>query len=146
MKLIIQTTRIAATATDDYTGPEQHITAPADFDISRMADYTYSDGVLTLTYGTRITRLAFRNRFTLAEKVALEIASLDNPAATMAEREQAAALRVNLADTATASYIDLSDAATRAGVQQLEASGLLAEGRALEVLDAAVTADEVAGG
>ena len=41
----------------------------------------------------RITRLAFRNRFTQAEKVALELAALDNPSATMAQRQQAAALR-----------------------------------------------------
>ena len=48
MKLIIQNTRIAATATDDYTGPDQHIPAPADFDPERMADYVYADGILAL--------------------------------------------------------------------------------------------------
>ena len=48
MKLIIQNTRIAATATDEYTGPDQHIAAPEDFDHERMADYVYENGELTL--------------------------------------------------------------------------------------------------
>ena len=91
---------------------------------------------------TRITRLAFRNRFTQAEKVMLEIAALDNPAATMPQRQQAAALRAALADTAAATFIDLSRAETRAGVQMLETAGLLAAGRALEILDAEITPEE----
>ena len=48
MKLIIQSSRIAATATDDYTGPDEYITAPADFDAKRMGEYVYQDGVLTV--------------------------------------------------------------------------------------------------
>lgn len=48
MKLIIQNTRIAATATDDYAGPDEHITAPADFDAARMGEYRLIDGALTL--------------------------------------------------------------------------------------------------
>ena len=48
MKLIIQNSRIAATATDDYTGPDEHITAPPDFDVERVGEYVYADGVLTL--------------------------------------------------------------------------------------------------
>ena len=83
----------------------------------------------------RITKLAFRNRFTQVEKVTMEIASLDDPSAAMAQRQQAAALRANLADTAAAIWIDLTRADTRAGVQMLEAAGLLGAGRALEILD-----------
>ena len=90
----------------------------------------------------RITRLAFRNRFTAAEKVALEIAALDNPAAAMPARAQAAALRANQADLAAATFVDLQRADTRAGVQMLEAAGLLAAGRALQILDAPVEAHE----
>ena len=48
MKLIIQANRITATATDDYTGPDEHITAPEDFDLSRVADYIYDGGALVL--------------------------------------------------------------------------------------------------
>lgn len=50
MRLIIQSNRIAATATDDYTGPDQHIAAPEDFDPERMADYVYAAGILALPY------------------------------------------------------------------------------------------------
>lgn len=89
-----------------------------------------------------ITRLAFRNRFAQAEKVALEIAALDNPAASMPQRQQSAALRATLADTAAATYIDLSRPDTRGGVQMLESAGLLAEGRALEILDAPIQPEE----
>ena len=90
----------------------------------------------------RITRLAFRNRFTQAEKVTMEIAALDNPAATMPQRQQAAALRANLADTAAATFIDLLRPDTRTGVLSLEAGGLLAAGRALEILDTPVQPEE----
>ena len=142
MKLIIQNTRIVATATDDYDGPEQYITAPADFDVARMAEYRYADGVLSLQPDTKITRLAFRNRFTQAEKVMLELAALDDPTAPMTQRQQAAALRVYLADVAASSFVDLADPDTRAGVQALEAGGLLAAGRALVILSAPIAPSE----
>ena len=135
MKLIIQNNRIAATATDAYTGPDFSIEAPADFDITRLSEYVYAGGILVLAPDTRITRLAFRNRLTTAEKVMLELAALDNPADTMEQRQQAAALRVYLADVASSSFVDLGRQDTRAGVQQLEAWGLLAAGRALQILD-----------
>jgi hypothetical protein len=90
----------------------------------------------------RITKLAFRNRFTTAEKVALEIAALDDPTAPMQQRAQAAALRANQADLAAATFVDLDRPDTRAGVQMLEAAGLLAEGRTLVILDTPVTAEE----
>ncbi|WP_372826544.1 hypothetical protein [Polaromonas sp.] len=86
-----------------------------------------------------VTNLAFRNRFTPTEKVDLEIASLDDPTATMAARKQAAGLRVALKDQESASYIDLDRDDTRAGVEMLEAAGLIAAGRAAIVLDAQVT-------
>ena len=142
MKLIIQNNRIAATATDDYTGPDEFITAPPDFDPARMGEYTYADGVLTLTPTSRVTKLAFRNRFTSAEKVAIEFACLDDPAAPMPQRLQAAALRAHQADLAAATFVDLEREDTRAGVQVLEAAGLLTEGRALEILDAQILPEE----
>ena len=86
----------------------------------------------------RITRLAFRNRFTQAEKVAIEIAQLDVPSAAMAQRAQAAALRSSQADLSVTQYVDLDRAETRGGVQMLEAAGLLAKGRALQILDSEV--------
>jgi hypothetical protein len=139
MKLLIQNNRIAGTATDAYTGPDAFIDAPADFDVTRLGEYSFADGVLTLLPSRRITRLAFRNRFTAAEKVALEIAGLDNAAATMPERIQAATLRANQADLAAATFIDLDREDTRNGVIGLETAGLLAADRALEILDTPVT-------
>lgn len=91
----------------------------------------------------RITRLALRNRFTAAEKVVMELAALDDPVAPMAQRQQAAMLRVYMDDLKTAAFIDLSDPGTRAGVQTLEAVGLIGSGRALEVLDAPVQPEEM---
>ena len=142
MKLIIQNNRIAATATDEYTGPDEFIDAPADFDVTRLGEYRYEDGALVLAPGSHVTRLAFRNRFTAAEKVMLEMASLDNPAGTLAQRQQAAGIRVYLADVATSSFVDISRPDTRVGVQQLEAWGLLAAGRALQILDDPILATE----
>jgi hypothetical protein len=60
----------------------------------------------------------------------------------MAQRQQAAAIRVHLADVAASTFIDLGRADTRAGVQALEAGGLIGVGRALEILDAPVEAHE----
>ncbi len=91
---------------------------------------------------TRLTKLGFRSRFTAAEKTAIELASLDDPAAPMAQRQQAAYIRVYLADVAAATYIDPQHVDTRSGVQALEAAGLIGAGRALEILDAPVQADE----
>jgi hypothetical protein len=85
------------------------------------------------------TKLAFRNRFTQAEKVALELAGLDVPLGTPTQRQQAAAVRASQADVQSASYIDLDRQDTRNGVLGLEAAGLLAVGRALEVLDTPLT-------
>ena len=142
MKLIIQSNRIAATATDAYTGPDFFIEAPADFDVTRIGEYRYEDGVLVLAPDTRITRLAFRNRFTQSEKVALELAALDDPAATLAQRQQAAAIRVHLADVSASTFVDLGHDDTRAGVQALKAGGLIGVGRALQILDAPVQSHE----
>ena len=133
MKLITHASRIIGTALDDYDGPA--IPAPADFDISRMADYRVAeDGTLVLLAPTRLTRLQFRNRFTAQEKALLELAAMDDPSAEPAQRLQSASLRAYLADLAAAEFVDLADASTVAGVQALEAAGLLAQGRAAEML------------
>ena len=142
MKLIIQNTRIAATATDDYTGPDEYITAPPDFDATRVDEYVYADGALSLAADSRITRLAFRSRFTQSEKIALEMAALDDPTAAMSARQQAAALRAYLADVGAATFIDLQRPDTRAGVQMLERVGLLQAGRALTILESAIAPEE----
>ncbi len=90
------------------------------------------------TVGTIITRSAFRMRFTQAEKIAIELAGLDDPSAPMEARSQAAAIRTYQKDVDAAEFIDLTDPATAGGVQELEAAGLMADGRAAEILTAPV--------
>lgn len=114
-----------------------------------QSDYDYAqvpaDPVPVVTYNGswRITKLAFRNRFTTNEKVAIEIAALDNPQASMQSRALSAALRASQADLNVATYIDLKRADTRAGVQQLEGAGLLASGRSAIILDTIPIDDEL---
>ena len=83
---------------------------------------------------TRLTVLQFRQRFTLQEKAAIEFAAIDNPAAVLEQRQQAAMLRAVLADQAAAEFIDLADASTVEGVQLLVQADLLTEQRGAEVL------------
>lgn len=90
-----------------------------------------------------ITKLAFRNRFTQAERVGTELASIDNPAAPMPQRAAAAGLRSALADIQAALYIDLDRSDTRAGVIAQEDMGLIGPGRALTILDSPVQPHEV---
>lgn len=90
----------------------------------------------------RLSRLAFRRRFTLAEREDIEIAAIDVPAAPPATRRAAARLRVQQQDLFAAESVDLDDPELRAGVQALEASGLLAAGRAHQILGAPVTDGE----
>ncbi len=103
--------------------------------------YTY-DGSFIPPVDTRprhITKLAFRNRFTLAEKAAMELAALDNPQATLQERSQSALLRAMMKDLEVATFIDLDRVETREGVETLETFGLLGEGRASEILNGPIS-------
>lgn len=86
----------------------------------------------------RVTRLAFDNRFTQAERINIDLSSIDNPTGTLAARQQAASLRDMRTQVNNATFIDLDRADTRAGVQQLETSGLIGVGRAAQILDAPV--------
>jgi hypothetical protein len=92
---------------------------------------------------TKITVLAFRNRFTQAEKVAIDLSSIDNPAAAMSARQLAASLRVMASDLTVATFVDLDRPDTRAGVQALETYGIIGAGRASIILDTPPTALEL---
>ena len=109
-------------------------------------DLMYADELLARTAkinnSLHITKLAFRNRFTQTEKVMLEISALDDATAPMQQRQLAATLRATLSDVNAATFIDLSRSETRAGVQMLETVGLLAVGRATEILDNPVLPEE----
>ena len=145
MKLITHEGRIIGTALDSYEG--EAMQAPADFDITRMAEYRVgADGTLTLTLPPTtatvppraITYWAFRKRFTHTERVGLELAGMDDPSADAAQRQLAASVRVYLADAAAAAWIDLDDEDARMGVQTLESAELIAQGRSAQILDSPV--------
>ncbi|MDN4040201.1 hypothetical protein [Massilia sp. YIM B02443] len=90
-----------------------------------------------------MTVLAFRNRFTKSEKVRIELAAIDDPAADQALRERAATVRIGQADLAAATYVDVDRADTREDVLAFEAMGLLdGAGRALTILDDPIQAHE----
>lgn len=95
--------------------------------------------VQPVEFGTKITQLAFLNRFTDAEAIAIDLAS-------QGASVEAAAMRRYQKKVDAATYIDLSRQDTRDGVLALESIGLLAEGRATEILDTAVQPEEVARG
>jgi hypothetical protein len=97
--------------------------------------FTAPDPVAVLE-ARKVTRLAFLSRFTDAEAITLDLAS---QGATV----QAATMRRYLSKVSAATYIDLDRGDTRAGVIALEGAGILAAGRALEILDAPIQPDEV---
>lgn len=101
-------------------------------------------GVVQAPLDTRprhITVLAFRNRFTPAERVAMDLASIHNSAAPAQVQAMAAGLRDNERSLAVAAYVDLARVDTRAGVQALPTS-IIAAGRAAVILDAPIAEAE----
>jgi len=90
-----------------------------------------------------VSPLAFRQRFTRAERAAIEWAAVDRADQPDAQRMQAAELRATLKDQGQAKYIDLDDPETIDGVQLLESFGLIHSGRAVEILSAPVQAKEL---
>lgn len=77
-------------------------------------------------------------RATIQEKIALEMASLDNANAALQVRQFAAGIRVWRENSNLLPSFNLEDAENRAGIQQLEQAGILAAGRALAILDAPI--------
>ena len=83
-----------------------------------------------------VSRKAFLSRFTDAEAIDIDLAS-------MGATREAAAVRRYLSKVNAAQHIDLADDETRTGVQALEAAGLLQPGRALVILDAPIEPKEL---
>jgi hypothetical protein len=81
-----------------------------------------------------ITHLALRKRFTYAERLEFEMAALDNPAGTQAERQAAAGVRVLEKDMAAARHADLNLPELQDGLRTLEAIGVLTVGRADQII------------
>lgn len=90
MKLIIQSGRIAGTATDDYAGPMDFIVAPEGFDISRIDDFAVIDGVLTPRIPQSVTQRQARlmlHRQGVLSGVGAVIAAMPEPQRTEAQIE-----------------------------------------------------------
>ena len=85
----------------------------------------------------RITQLAFLDRFSEAEGIAIDLASIG---ATV----EAAGMRRWLKRVDAATFIDLADPRTVAGLQMLEVIGLIGPGRAAEILNAPIQQVEAA--
>ena len=83
-----------------------------------------------------VSRKAFLSRFTDAEAIDIDLASIGTT-------REAAAVRRYLSKVNAAQHIDLADDETRTGVQALEAAGLLQPGRALVILDAPIEPKEL---
>ena len=81
-----------------------------------------------------ITRLKFRNRFTMSEKAALY---------TAANTAQGIGLRIYLDDLASAQNVDLMESNTIDSVNMLVTIGLLTPERAIEILTTPPRADEI---
>lgn len=75
----------------------------------------------------KVTRLAFLNRFTDAEAIALDLASIGTTI-------EAASIRRYMQKVNAATFIDLTRDDTITGVRQLETVGLIGTGRADQIL------------
>ena len=92
-----------------------------------------SDGVAaTPQPETKITRLAFRNRFTFAEKVAIETAAQSD-----------VEVKVLLDDQNSASFVDLARADAAAGLDLLVSKNLITLARRNEILNNPVQPEEL---
>lgn len=85
----------------------------------------------TDTQSRHITRLAFLQRFTQAERIAIRTAA-----------KSSVAVEDYVAMVEAAQWIDLDRADTRFGVQAMEAASLLSVGRSTEILDAPIVQSE----
>jgi hypothetical protein len=90
-----------------------------------------------------ITIRSFKQRFTQAERVAVRIASLDDPSKPMEERQVAAAMADWQDILNSVLFVDLDFSETVAALQQMETLGLLADGRASEILGAEIQPEEL---
>jgi hypothetical protein len=78
----------------------------------------------------------------VAELAAIDLAGIDNPQATTEQRMQSATLRVFQTKVTEATFIDLDLEELQQGVGYLEALGLLAIGRAAEIINNAIEPGE----
>ena len=104
------------------------------YDESLVGQTRNSDGTFTPTTtppDMRVTKLAFKQRMTAAERIAIR---------TAATTDAIVYDFMDLVDSAT--FIDLARQDTQDGVNYLESAGLLAAGRAAQILTNPITDEE----
>ncbi|MCK7581108.1 MAG: hypothetical protein MZV65_39430 [Chromatiales bacterium] len=85
MKLLIHNTQIIGTALDEYSGPEQFIVAPDDFDPAQLNRYRLIDGELRVSVPQVVSRFQGRAAMHLAgvlSEVEAPITTPETPALT----------------------------------------------------------------
>ena len=82
-----------------------------------------------------LTKLQFRRLFTFPERIAIDQFNATFESNPMLSDEQKALVRTSLNDYNVAEGVYLNDPATDAGVQIYETLGLIAPGRAAEILN-----------
>lgn len=112
-------------------------------EVGTTADPSYLSN--TLASGSRITRRAFRDRLLPAEKVTIELASIDDPNATQQERQLSALMRVFKEDLANAEYIDLLNPNVQSALEVFEQYGIIASGRTQVIINSTILIDEIPG-
>lgn len=90
----------------------------------------------------KIRAEAFWERFTNAELVDYDVAMQHDPAATNNAKKDAAKLRIFKADTNQSGYRNLTKNKVTSFMAGLETSGILAAGRANEILTTPITDEE----
>jgi hypothetical protein len=95
--------------------------------------------------GTKLSKLAFRNRFTLEEREDMELAAVNPASGTAAARRKAARQRVIRDDILAADRIDLASPRITGAVQKLVEDGIITQARATEILTTPVTESELEG-
>lgn len=107
----------------------------AEWDAPPSAPWAWSPAdvawVIPAQPAAHLSRLAFRSRYTLAEQIGIQRAELEHPDPDV--RATLAILRQSLSDAET---VDVTDPRTIAAVTYHAQLGLIAPGRAAEILTA----------
>lgn len=133
----------------DYTGKphRESYLAPPGFDmnatlarraenIGAAIDAQEAAAAEAANFSINLTKFEFRSLFTHAERMSVDAFNISFESSVSLTGEQKATIRTNLEDFRVAEDVSLTSAATIAGVQLYETLGLIAPGRAAEILGA----------
>ena len=106
------------------------------------SDFSTTKPVLDTTPLSLMTTAAFLARFTDAEYIPIELASIDNPSASIEQRTQSAGIRRLLKEIDLATYINLRDPRITGALTMLASAGFLSVARKDEILNTNVRPHE----